>query len=94
MELEEMVKNEIEAIDIHETEEPDQYAVHYTLTLLDLLEENGQLDTPWGKELQKKVLYFAPKFAPFVKGGPPNGQKGWWWQLEKIVEGKMKVTIN
>lgn len=88
-----MVENEIIAIDVHETEEPDGYAVHYTLTLLDLLEEDKLLNTTWGEELQKKVLKYATKYAPHIKGGAPNGQNGWWWQLDKVVTGEIEIKI-
>ncbi|ADH59804.1 hypothetical protein Tmath_0016 [Thermoanaerobacter mathranii subsp. mathranii str. A3] len=88
----EQAKMEAESLDIFEEEEPDYFAVSYLLNILDILQEKQLIETPEGKELQKKVLKYADKLAPFVKG-PPNGETGWWWHMDKVAKGELKPQI-
>ncbi|WAM33730.1 hypothetical protein [Caldicellulosiruptor morganii] len=92
MEILKRAKMEAESLDIYQEEEPDYFAVSYLLNLLDILQEKQLLDTPEGRELQKKVLKYADKLAPFVIG-PPNGETGWWWYMDKVARGELKPKI-
>jgi len=73
MDIIEHIKMKAETLDNLEEEEPDFFAVSYLLNFLDILQEKQLLNLPESKELQKKVLKYAGKLAPFVKG-PPNGE--------------------
>ncbi|WP_235603339.1 hypothetical protein [Thermoanaerobacter sp. YS13] len=68
MDIIEHIKMEAETLDNLEEEEPDFFAVSYLLNFLDILQEKQLLNLPESKELQKKVLKYAGKLAPFVKG--------------------------
>lgn len=89
MNMFEQIKMETESLDIFEEEEPDYFAVSYLLNFLDVLQEKQLIKTPEGKELQKKVLKYADKLAPFVKG-PPSGETDWWWHIDKVVKDNLK----
>ncbi|MGI1692109.1 hypothetical protein [Thermoanaerobacter uzonensis] len=64
----------------------------YLLNFLDILQEKQLLNLPESRKLQKKVLKYAGKLAPFVKG-PPNGETGWWWHMDKVAKGDLKPKI-
>lgn len=73
-------------------EEPDFFSVSYLLNFLDILQGKQLLNLPESKQLQKKVLKYADKFAPFVKGAP-EGETGWWWHMDKVAKGELKPEI-